>query len=52
MGAKRVVLIVELDSFSVKLAALTAARSVERAGVAAATEAMEESAFFFFFFFF
>ena len=46
VGAKTVVTIVELLSFSVRLAALTAARSVVRVGVAATTEAMEESAVF------
>ena len=49
VGAKSVVTSVELESFLVRLAAFTAASSVERAGVAAATDAMEDSAVVFFF---
>jgi len=49
VGANSVVLSFGSESFSVRFAALTAASSVDSAGVAAATEAMEESAEYFIF---
>lgn len=49
VGANSVVLSFGSESFSVRFAALTAASSVDSAGVAAATEAMEDSAEYFIF---
>ncbi len=49
VGANSVVLSFGSESFSVRFAAFTAASSVDSAGVAAATEAMEDSAEYFIF---